>query len=69
MCSACSRADSGRTTRGVSREATIAHNVVVLTGELGHDVESHIAAAADAAHISLAGPGRGVLVDIVIVAS
>jgi N-methylhydantoinase B len=44
--------------RGVSREAAIADYGVILTGELDHDLESHDAAAADAACRSRAAPAE-----------
>ena len=47
--------------RGVSREAAIADYGVVLTGELDHDVESHDAAATDAARTSRPAPAQVLL--------
>ena len=44
--------ESGRTMRGVSREAAITDYGLVLTGELNHDVESHDAPAGDPARTS-----------------
>jgi hypothetical protein len=45
-------------TRVVSREAGIADDGVVLTGELDHNVESHVAAATDAAAASRTAPAE-----------
>ena len=46
------------TVRGVSREAAIADDGVVLTAELDHDLVSHDAAATDAARASRQAPAE-----------
>ena len=51
-------ADSGRVIRGVSREAAIADDGVVLTGELDHDLVSHDAAPTDTARASGTAPAE-----------
>lgn len=50
--------DSDRTMRGVSREAAIADDGVVLSGELDHDLVAHDAAATDAARASGPAPAE-----------
>ena len=50
--------DSGRTMRGVSREAAIADDGVVRTGKLDRDLVSHDAAAMDAVRTSRPAPAE-----------